>query len=234
MSADLNRLIAFSMTRGISLAAAREIESRVGSVDAFFETGTRELWEKIGAQKAFCTDREREATLARARAERDFTERNSVGALYYKDEDYPRRLAMCDDAPVMIYRLGKCDLNAAHTVAIVGTRRCTAYGSRMTADLVRGLSESIDNLVIVSGLAYGIDVAAHRAALECGVPTIGVVAHGLKTLYPADHRDIAARMVHEGGALVTEYPSDAPVHRGNFLARNRIIAGMSEIGRAHV
>ncbi|MDE6334446.1 MAG: DNA-protecting protein DprA, partial [Muribaculaceae bacterium] len=94
--------------------------------------------------------------------------------------------------------------------------------------LIAAPGQRIDGLVVVSGLAYGIDVAAHRAALEAGVPTVAVVAHGLRTLYPADHRDIARRILERGGAIVTEYTSDAPVHRGNFLARNRIVAGLAD------
>ena len=129
---------------------------------------------------------------------------------------------------MVLYRLGKCDLNAKHVVSVVGTRRATAYGLRFTADLIAGLASRLDGLIVVSGLAYGIDVAAHRAALQADVPTVAVVAHGLRTLYPADHRDVARRIIDSGGAIVTEYVSDASVHRGNFLARNRIVAGLAD------
>lgn len=229
MSDTLSRHIAFSMIKGMNIGFARELIGRVASVEHFFDAPTAELWQAIGAQKAYCTETERRALLARADAEAQFTAKSNVDALFFSDESYSGRLAMCDDAPALLYRLGKCNLNAAHIVAIVGTRRATAYGASVTQRIVRELSELIPDLVIVSGLAYGIDVAAHRAALECNVPTVGVVAHGLTTIYPADHRDIAARMVRNGGAIVTEYHSDAPVHRGNFLARNRIVAGMSDI-----
>jgi len=229
MSDDLSRRIAFSMVKGMSLCNARELCGRIGSVDRFFNASTAELWNVIGAQKAYCTDSERSAVLARGEAECGFVKSCGADALFYTDTEYSRRLLMCDDAPAMLYRLGRCNLNSDHVVAIVGTRRATAYGLGFTRRLVKDLSEQLPDLVVVSGLAYGIDVAAHRAALECSVPTVGVVAHGLKTIYPADHRDIAGRMVHEGGAIVTEYSSDAPVHRGNFLARNRIVAGLSDI-----
>lgn len=229
MSTTLNRRIAFSMVKGMNVSVARELTQRLGGVDRFFNATTSELWQAVGAQKEWCTDSERTALLAHGKKEEDFVIKNKVDALYYTDFGYSQRLAQCDDAPALLYRLGHCNLNAAHVVAIVGTRRATAYGTGATQRIVSDLAEQLSDLVIVSGLAYGIDVAAHRAALACNVPTVGVVAHGLRTIYPADHRDIAARMVGAGGAIVTEYPSDAAVHRGNFLARNRIVAGLSDI-----
>lgn len=229
MSSPLNRRIAFSMVKGMNISVAQELTQRIGCLDRFFEASTHDLWQAVGAQKAWCTDSERAALLARASSEEEFVLKNKVAALFYTDTDYSARLGRCDDAPALLYRLGHCNLNAAHVVAIVGTRRATAYGTGVTQRIVKDLAEQLSDLVIVSGLAYGIDVAAHRAALACDVPTVGVVAHGLRTIYPADHRDIAARMISAGGAIVTEYPSDAQVHRGNFLARNRIVAGLSDI-----
>lgn len=229
MSTPLNRRIAFSMVKGMNISVARELTQRLGDTDRFFHASTSELWQAIGAQKEWCADSERTALLARGKSEEDFVIKNKVDALYHTDPGYSQRLALCDDAPALLYRLGHCNLNSAHVVAIVGTRRATAYGTGVTQRIVNDLAEQLSDLVIVSGLAYGIDVAAHRAALACNVPTVGVVAHGLRTIYPADHRDIAARMVGAGGAIVTEYPSDAAVHRGNFLARNRIVAGLSDI-----
>ena len=225
----LERRIAFSMVKGMNLSNAVALEEKIGSVDNFFSSRTEALWQAIGAPKSYCSDTERARVLERARAEAEFVGRNSVRALFHSDEDFPRRLDYCEDAPAMLYALGECDFNSSHVVAIVGTRRSTAYGNAFTAKLVEELAERIDDLIVVSGLAYGIDVQAHKAALAAGVRTVGVVAHGLKTLYPADHRDIAARIVRQGGAIVTEYPSDAAIHRGNFLARNRIVAGMSGV-----
>lgn len=229
MSSDLHRRIAFSMVKGMNISTARELCSRLGSVDRFFEASTRELWQAVGAQKKYCTDSERESIMKLATIEHEFVSKNGVDAISFDNQAYPQRLGQCDDAPALIYRLGNCNLNSQHVVSIVGTRRATAYGLSTTQHLVKELAGLVPDLVIVSGLAYGIDVAAHRAALECNLPTVGVVAHGLKTIYPAEHRDIAARMVANGGAIVTEYSSDAPVHRGNFLARNRIVAGLSDL-----
>ncbi len=222
------RRMAFSQIKGIDLSKARQLVGLVGDVDAFFDLHARQLWQLIGSQRDFCSDASRAHCIDVAAAEIPFINKNGVDALFYDDDAYPRRLLECDDAPAMLYRLGGCDLNARHVVSVVGTRRATAYGCRFTADLIAGLAERLDDLVVVSGLAYGIDVAAHRAALQAGVPTVAVVAHGLRTLYPADHRDVARRILEQGGAIVTEYTSGAPVHRGNFLARNRIVAGLAD------
>ena len=229
MSNELQRKIAFSKIKGFHLDQASEMLERFGSVDAFFTLPTKELWNKLGAQPSFCSDVSRDALLELGRRESEFVQSNHVDCLFMNDSDFPTRLLECSDAPIVIYRLGHCNLNAAHVVSIVGTRRATAYGQKFVSDLVSGLADRLDDLLVVSGLAYGIDVAAHKAAMQAGIPTVGVVAHGLTTIYPADHRDIAARMVKGGGAIVTEYTSDSPVHRGNFLARNRIVAGMSDV-----
>lgn len=210
MNPELARRIALSQARGVNISNVEALIERAGGFDR--------LIAAMPPQRRSV-----------AEAEVTFIEKNGIDALYYECPDFPRRLLDCEDAPVMLYRLGRCDLNARHVVAIVGTRNATIYGHRFTADLVAGLAKRLDSLVIVSGLAYGIDVQAHRAALDNRVPTVGVVAHGLTTLYPADHRSVAARMVAEGGAIVTEYLSGAPIHRGNFLARNRIVAGLADV-----
>ncbi len=229
MSDNQLRKIAFSMLKGINAASARELMERVGGIDNFFDLRPRELWDMLHAQKTFCVDAERDKLLARAREELKFIEDKNISATFFDDGDYPHRLAMCEDAPALLYRLGNDVLKSECVISIVGTRKATAYGAKITNEIVRGLAESLDRPVIVSGLAYGIDIAAHRAALEYGVPTVAVVAHGLRTIYPAEHRNIAARIVREGGAIVTEYPSDAAIHKGNFLARNRIVSGLSDV-----
>lgn len=231
MSAKIDsdiRKIALAQIKGLDLGKAEELLSRVGGLDVFYELSTRQLWTKLGSQPAFCSDSRRSKSLEDGEAESNFLVQSHAKGLYFEDDDYPRRLHYISDAPVMLYQLGDCDLNAKHIVSVVGTRRASAYGQRMARELVLGLAERLDDLVIVSGLAYGIDISAHRAALEAGVPTVAVVAHGLRTIYPADHRDYAARIVRQGGAIITEYVSNAPIHRGNFLARNRIVAGLAD------
>lgn len=160
--------------------------------------------------------------------ELEFCETNHVAVLTPGQREYPRRLAQCADAPDPLFALGRCDLNAPKSVAIVGTRNSTAYGNRVTAKIVEDLHEGLGDVIIISGLAYGIDIEAHKAALNVGAPTVAVVAHGLKTVYPAQHRGIAARIVREGGAIVTAYTSETPAARRNFLERNAVIAGMAD------
>ncbi len=226
---ELLHRIAFSQIRNLTASTALDVLERVGGVECFFSRSQAELWQAMGTPAKICTDAERARLLAAARTELAFVRAHDIDVRFIADGAYPQRLAQCADAPLAIYALGNGDvLDAAHVVSLVGTRNATRYGIDFTKELVTELAELIDDVVIVSGLAYGIDVSAHKAALAAGVPTVGVVAHGLNTIYPADHRDIARRMVHEGGAIVTEYTSGSQIHRGNFLARNRIVAGLSD------
>lgn len=163
-----------------------------------------------------------------AAAEADFVGRHGIDIYSRAEGTLPARLAECPDAPTALFGMGRCRLDGPRNVAVVGTRRATAAGVAFCRRFVADLAERCPEAVIVSGLAYGIDIAAHRAALDAGIGTVAVVAHGLDTIYPAEHRDVARRMVAGGtGAIVTEYPSEARVHRSNFLARNRIVAGLS-------
>ena len=221
--------IAFASLRGLTPALANAILARTGSEEQFFAMTGEQLSATLGFRNRLFDRGVRDKALSEARDEEIFINRSNIRAIYFTEPDYPRRLLECDDAPLMLYTLGTCGLNDARFVSIVGTRHATGYGSDFTHDLVSGLaSHCADPVVIVSGLAYGIDIAAHRAALDAGLPTVGVLAHGLNTLYPASHRDVAARMVRSGGMLMTDYRSCDATHRGNFLARNRIVAGLSD------
>lgn len=224
--------LAFSKLHGMNAELGRNILSRLcGDEERFFALKSSQLSLLMGFESKLFSDELRSRALDDARREMKFIESNGIRVCYFADPEsgYPARLAEIPDAPTAIYTLGECNLDAAHMVGIVGTRHATAYGNDFTARLVNDLAATVrDQVVIVSGLAYGVDVASHRAALSTGLPTVGVLAHGLHTIYPAAHRNIAAQMVRSGGALVTEYASDAPVHRGNFLARNRIVAGMCD------
>ena len=230
MSTLLHKL-ALSRLPGMNRQRASAILGSLdGNEEMFFTASSADIAEltDYGRSRLFAPG-VREAALEKARREMDFLERNGVKARFFTDADFPSRLEGIDDAPVMIFTLGECDLDAARVVGIVGTRHATAYGTDFTAKLVSSLARDLaEPTVIVSGLAYGIDVAAHRAAMTAGLPTAGVLAHGLSTIYPAAHRNVAAAMIQGGGALVTEYTSADPVHRGNFLSRNRIVAGMCD------
>lgn len=230
--ADIDRLtaqIAFASLRGITQTLAGEILARIGDEESFFQATERQLGSIMGfSNKLF--DREyRNKLLDTARREANFIAANSVRPVYYTDPDYPTRLSDCPDSPLMLFTAGECDLNSCLTIGIVGTRHATPYGISFTEKLVEELAERTDgNIAVISGLAFGIDIAAHRAALKAGVPTVAVLAHGLNTIYPAAHRSTAARIAKGGGALVTDYRSVDTVTKHNFLARNRIVAGLSD------
>lgn len=147
--------------------------------------------------------------------------------IHKSDSRYPERLRACADAPDTLYGIGNFDANRGHFVSIVGTRHASERGRELTTQLVHDLAAAIPDLTIVSGLAYGIDIAAHRAALECGIPTIIVPGHGLDRMYPAVHRPVAVAALERGGIL-TEYPVGTEIYQSNFLRRNRIIAGLSD------
>ncbi|MCM1504070.1 MAG: DNA-processing protein DprA [Muribaculum sp.] len=220
--------IAFASLRGITRQLAGEILARAGSEQNFFEASEQELTHRMACRSNLFASAYRQEVLERACREIDFMESNHVKTYYFTDSEYPVRLTECDDAPLLLFGLGDADLNASHVVSIVGTRHSTPYGLKFVDDTVKELAAKIPGIMVVSGLAYGIDVAAHRSSMINGVPTIGVLAHGLNTMYPAVHRQIAADMVRHGGMLVTEYSSQTQMHKGNFLARNRIVAGLAD------
>ena len=164
--------------------------------------------------------------LETARREMDFIESNNIKVFLKSDDTYPKRLLECLDSPVVIYGKGNLNLNPKYSVSIVGTRKHTEYGSRITKKIVEDLATYAD-LQIISGLAYGIDTIAHQVSVQQSLSTVGVLGHGLNTLYPASNRQLAEKMLANGGVL-TEFLHDVSVEAHNFPKRNRIIAGMSD------
>ena len=150
-----------------------------------------------------------------------------VRPLVMGDDDYPSRLLECADAPLVLYYQGSASLNQKRVVSIVGTRRCTPYGQDLVRRFMSELRSLCPQVLVVSGLAYGIDICAHREALAQGYDTVGVVAHGLDDLYPPSHRLTADQMLKQGG-LLTEFPTCTRPDRLNFVRRNRIVAGLSD------
>ena len=165
--------------------------------------------------------------LARSEQELTFAEKHGIKILRMGKEGYPQRLEECPDAPLVLFYLGNADLNQRRIIDIVGTRRCTSYGQDLISRFVRGLRQLCPEVLIVSGLAYGVDINAHRQALANGFETVGVLAHGLDELYPPRHRDTATQMLQHGG-LLTEYMSETFIDKLNFVRRNRIVAGISD------
>ena len=172
--------------------------------------------------------RDCEAHIHRAEEEYEWTQQHGVRILRWGDDAYPQRLAECTDAPLILYYKGTADLNQIRVINIVGTRHCTIYGQDIVRHFIDGLREICGNrMLVVSGLAYGVDIAAHRNALEKGFETVGVLAHGLDDLYPPRHRETAKRMLTQGG-LLTEYMTRTNADKMNFVRRNRIVAGMCD------
>ena len=172
--------------------------------------------------------RDCEAHIHRAEEEYEWTQQHGVRILRWGDDAYPQRLAECADAPLILYYKGTADLNQIRVINIVGTRHCTIYGQDIVRHFIDGLREICGNrMLVVSGLAYGVDIAAHRNALEKGFETVGVLAHGLDDLYPPRHRETAKRMLTQGG-LLTEYMTRTNADKMNFVRRNRIVAGMCD------
>lgn len=219
--------IALSMLKGIGPVNARNLVAYCGGVDALFtDRHLKKTLEKVpGIGPKLIASITDKSVLREAEKELAYVRKQKLRIFFYLDADFPFRLKQCPDSPVLFYAKGDAMLDAAHMVAIVGTRTPTDQGKKLCAELVDGLASI--NATIVSGLAYGIDIVAHRAAVKHGISTIGCVAHGLDRLYPGEHAATAKDMM-ENGALVTELPSGSPFAPGNFPARNRIIAGLSD------
>ncbi len=155
-----------------------------------------------------------------------FIEKYKIKPLFLTDTDYPKRLLNCYDSPILLYYRGEADLNATKMVAIIGTRKNTDYAKLVTEKLVKELAAQ--NITIVSGLAFGVDAIAHKSALKNDLPTVGVLAHGLDQIYPAEHAGLAKDMIKNHGGLLTEFRSKSKPDKHNFPTRNRIVAGMSD------
>lgn len=221
--------MALSFVPGVDASLVRHMEEVGVTVEEFFSSSQQELSGRLGMKNSPVLDRMvRDEALFKARKETEFMERHGITSLSITDEDYPSRLTDIDKAPLTLYRLGSADLDADNMFSIVGTRHATSYGMRYVSSLVEDLAPYFPGLVIVSGLALGIDSAAHEAALKAGLPTVAVVAHGLNTIYPAVNRDLARRIIAAGGAIISEYPSGVTPYRSRFLERNRIVATMTD------
>lgn len=222
--------IALSMMQRLTPDMVRELPGLGISPDDFFLMDTPELSRALRLRQDKRFERmERDEALFKARREAENMERHKIRGYFLLDDDYPLRLSQIPDAPIFIYQLGDADLDGRHVVSLVGTRRPTAYGIDFCNRLVGDLAAYFPDLTVVSGLAYGIDSAAHLASLNAEVSTVAVVAHGLDMIYPAQNRELARRIVKSGGAIVSEYPFGERPFRQRFLERNRIVAGISDV-----
>ena len=221
--------IALANIKGIDFLLAKALIEKYGSAEAIFSTETLSLPNEEGEEQKIDLFKKssREELLQFAEKEIDFIERHDILPISFCCDNYPKRLLNCSDAPILLYSKGYVDFNSAKYVSIVGTRHATEYGRDWCEKFVRELAEMFPDVVIVSGLAYGIDICAHRAALDCGVKTVAILGNPLNSIYPSTHRHTAEKII-DNGALISEYSSQSPTLKVNFVARNRIVAGMSD------
>lgn len=228
LSEELVCSLALSMLPGIGHIGAKRLIDGMGSAAEVFRC-RRELTERLPEMNPKLCEvlGDAQEAFARAEQELDFAEKNHIQYFTLADERYPSRLRQCEDAPVTLFYKGAANLNALRVINMVGTRNATDYGKQLCATFLHDLKALCPDVLVVSGLAYGIDIHVHRAALTNQLPTIGVLAHGLDRIYPSLHRKTAVDMLACGG-LLTEYPSGTNPDKHNFVARNRIVAGMAD------
>lgn len=218
--------LALSCIPGIGSVLARNLLTYCGDAEEVFKAKAKNLALIPGIGPKTLEFLKEHSALKRAEQELKFIDKFRIKALFLTDDDYPKRLKNCADAPVMVYFKGNADLNAGKVISIVGTRNATDYGKEICRTLVEDLK--VHQPLIISGLAYGIDGAAHKEALKNDIPNVAVLAHGLDRIYPAQHRTMAEKIVDCGG-LITEFMSGTIPDRENFPKRNRIIAGLADL-----
>ena len=218
--------LALSFLPRVGDVTARALLSYCGSEEEIFRTKKSHLQKIPGIGNITAEAILNHECFDRAEKELKFIEKYKIQTLFFTDNNYPRRLKACYDAPVLLYYKGNADLNSVKMVSVVGTRKATEYGKDLCSTLIRDLQAH--NPLIISGLAYGIDGSAHKECLKNNLATVGVLGHGLDRIYPAQHRQLAEKMLAHGG-LLTEFPSETIPDRENFPKRNRIIAGISDV-----
>lgn len=225
MEKELLSLIALSMTPHVGPVTAKELIKNIGSAKEVLVSSELKLMRVAGVGPSIAKEIKQNNLLGRAEQEIKFIEKHHIDVYAFYEEMYPSRLKKCTDAPVLLYSKGNAQLDVKHAIAMVGSRLATDYGRGICKEFIQEIKAY--NPIIISGLAYGIDICAHKEALYAGLQTVAVVGHGLDRIYPDSHRNIAMDII-EQGALLTEFHSGVKPDRENFPARNRIIAGLSD------
>ena len=225
MSDELIFQIALTLVPNVGPVQAKILTESFGSAKAIFKESKKLLAniEGIGEIRAKCINTFND--FSTAEKEIAFIEKYKIKTLFLKDEKYPKRLLNCYDSPTLLYYRGNADMNSSKVISIIGTRNNTDYGRQITEQLIDELQS--EEVLIVSGLAYGIDSIAHKSALQNNLQTIGVLAHGLDIIYPSEHSNLAKQILLNGG-LITEFKKETLPDKHNFPKRNRIVAGMSD------
>jgi DNA processing protein len=226
MNSELLNQLALTLIPNIGDVQAKILINHFGDASSIFKA-KKILLEKIeGIGEVRAKSIKEFDDFHLAEHEIKFIEKYNIKTLFLTDADYPKRLLNCYDSPTLLFYKGNADLNTSKVLAIVGTRSNTDYGKLFTEKLVKDLSEQ--NILIISGLAHGIDAIAHKAALKNGLPTVGVVGHGLDKVYPSENTNLAKEMVKESGGLLSEFFSGTKPDKHNFPLRNRVVAGLSD------
>lgn len=218
--------IALTQIPGVGDIIARKLLQIIGDEEAIFRSNRKSLIN-TGISAKIADEILSIRVLERAEKELNFVEKNKIDTYFISNKKYPNRLKECSDAPILFYFKGNINFNTEKVISIVGTRKSTNYGNSSCDAFLKEISSIHPETLIVSGLAYGIDIQAHRSALKYNLPTVGILAHGLDRIYPAIHRQTATEMIHNGG-LLSDYPSETEPDRFNFVKRNRIVAGIAD------
>ena len=219
--------IALTKINGIGRILGRNLVNLLGSEKAVFTENAKALSKVPGIGQRLIQEVKKAEILKEAEKEIAFVRKNNIQPLFFTEEAYPSRLKECVDMPLLLYYKGNANLDAPKIISMVGTRRASTYGKWCCEELIAQLKATYPDILIVSGLAYGIDIHAHKTALKKEASTVAVLAHGLDRIYPYEHRKIASEMLENGG-LITEYPSGTTPDKYNFVTRNSIIAGLSD------
>jgi DNA processing protein len=217
--------IALTNLHGIGPKKANALVSKLEKLELLFTEKFKDIQHVTGFSRSLLLNMKREDALRKADEHLNYILKHAIQTHFYLDSNYPRRLKQCDDAPLLLYSKGNFDPNPERAVAIVGTRSSTNYGAILCEQLISSFSEK--NIQVVSGMAYGIDIQAHRHSVKNDIETIGVLGHGLDRIYPSIHRRIAENMFNNGG-LLTEFPFGTKPDKENFPRRNRIVAGLTD------
>ncbi|HRD58886.1 MAG TPA: DNA-processing protein DprA [Ferruginibacter sp.] len=225
MNNDLPYQIALTKVPNIGDVHAKALINTFGEAKAVFDAPKKQLESLEGIGSVRANSIKKFDDFAACDKEIVFVEKHKIAPLFITDKNYPQRLVNCYDSPILLYYRGTANLNADKIISIVGTRKHSEYGKMLCEKLIEDLNDK--NILVVSGLAYGIDTIAHKASLKNGLQTVGVLAHGLDTIYPAQNKSLAAQMTAFGG-LLTDFPKETNPDKQNFPKRNRIVAGICD------
>jgi len=224
-TSELFYTLALLQVEGVGDVLAKKLIHHCGNAEEVFAAKKSQLQKIEGIGTTLVKNLHNKAVFAKAYAELQFLSKEQISPLYFQDDKYPFRLKHCYDSPVLLFQSGTVDLQNRKIISIVGTRQMTTYGAEVTKKLIEDLAPL--QPIIVSGFAYGVDIYAHQMAMDCGMQTIGVLAHGLNQMYPKAHKKYTVKMEQNGG-FITEFWSSSQPDKENFIKRNRIVAGMSE------